>query len=238
MGLEIRFTLCFTEIADKISKGDIEQKIDINSKDEVGQLAKSFSMMLTNLSQAIYDRDQSIDSFRQVEKALLLERNNFRNILESMEDGIYIVNQQYDIQYVNPVLKKDFGIYADRKCYEYFHDRTKVCPWCKSNDVFKGKTVRWEWYSFKNQKTYDLIDTPLKNSDGSISKLEMFRDITEYKQAEEELTKYRKHLEELVKERTKELEEKNKELERFNKLFVGREFRIKELKDKIKKLEK
>ena len=35
-----------------------------------------------------------------------------------------------------------------------------------------------------------------------------------------------------------ELEEKNQELERFNQLFIGREFRIKELKEKIAKLEK
>ena len=34
------------------------------------------------------------------------------------------------------------------------------------------------------------------------------------------------------------LEEKNKELERFNKLFVGREFRIKELKERVQELEK
>jgi len=64
------------------------------------------------------------------------------------------------------------------------------------------------------------------------------RDITELKQAEEELKKHQDHLEELVKERTAELEEANKELKRFNKLFVGREFRIKELKDKVKELEK
>ena len=53
----------------------------------------------------------------------------------------------------------------------------------------------------------------------------------------EEIHKYREHLEELVEERTAELEEKNKELKRFNNLFVNREFRIKELKDKIKELE-
>jgi PAS domain S-box-containing protein len=58
------------------------------------------------------------------------------------------------------------------------------------------------------------------------------------KKAEEELEKHRNHLKKLVKKRTAELEEKNKELERFNKLFVGREFRIKELKDKVKELEK
>ena len=62
------------------------------------------------------------------------------------------------------------------------------------------------------------------------------RDISERRKTEKELSNYRKHLEKLVQERTSELEEKNEDLERFNQLFVGREFRIKELKDKIKEL--
>lgn len=126
---------------------------------------------------------------RRAEKELQLERDNFKNILGSMADGIYIVNKEYEIKYINPVTKKEFGPADGRKCYEYLHGRTEVCPWCKISDVLAGKTVRWEWHSSKNQKTYDLIDTPFRNSDGSISKLEIFRDITEQKKAEEELKK-------------------------------------------------
>ena len=44
-------------------------------------------------------------------------------------------------------------------------------------------------------------------------------------------------MEELVEKRTNELEEKSARLERMNKLFVGRELRIKELRDRIKELE-
>ncbi|MBW2607600.1 MAG: response regulator, partial [Deltaproteobacteria bacterium] len=154
--------------------------------------------LYTNLEERIRERELA-------EEALRIERDNLKNIFKAMEDGVYIVNQQYDIEYVNPVLVKDFGVYEGRKCYEYFHDRTKECPWCKIPDVFAGKTVHWEWFSSKNGKTYDLIDTPLKNPDGSISKLEIFRDITERKQAEEELRKHRDHLEELVEDRTTEL---------------------------------
>jgi len=129
---------------------------------------------------------------KQAEYALRLERNNLRSIFESIEDGIYIVNQQYDIQYVNPVLVKDFGYYEGKKCYEYFHDRDEVCPWCKNQDVLAGKTVRWEWYSFKNERTYDLIDTPMTLPDGSIGKLEIFRDITEQKKLEAQLRQAQK----------------------------------------------
>ena len=42
--------------------------------------------------------------------------------------------------------------------------------------------------------------------------------------------------EEIIKERTKEIQEKMKELEKFNKLAVGRELKMVELKEEIKKL--
>lgn len=76
------------------------------------------------------------------------------------------------------------------------------------------------------------------NSDGSFKQTYcVFQDITKRKLAEEELLKHQEHLEDLVKERTKEIKEQNADLERMNALFVGREFRIKELRDKIKLLE-
>jgi len=130
---------------------------------------------------------KNITKRKRIEEDLQIERDNLRNIFESMEDGTYIVNQGYDIQYVNQVLVKEFGPYEGIKCYRYFHDRDEVCPWCKNKDVWAGKTVRWEWYSFKNERTYDLIDTPMTLPDGSIGKLEIFHNITERKQVEEDL---------------------------------------------------
>ena len=143
---------------------------------------------------------REIKERRQSEESLRQERNSLIGILESMKDGVYIVNQQYDIDYINPSLIKHFGPYEGKKCYDYFHDGKEVCSWCKNQDVFAGKTVRWEWYSFKNQRTYDLIDTPLRNPDGSISKLEIFRDITDLKQTQKLLQMKKHDLGERVKE--------------------------------------
>ena len=76
------------------------------------------------------------------------------------------------------------------------------------------------------------------DDDGNIiSMIGTIQDITKRKMVEIELLEYREKLEVLVKERTDDLEEKNEELERLNKLFTGREYRIQELKDKIKGLE-
>ncbi len=52
-----------------------------------------------------------------------------------------------------------------------------------------------------------------------------------------EVSKHSEKLEQKVKVRTKDLETKISEIQRMNNLFVGREIRMKELKDKIKELE-
>ncbi|MBE9561991.1 MAG: response regulator, partial [Proteobacteria bacterium] len=135
---------------------------------------------------------QDITMRKQMEQALRSEHDNITNILETMEDGVYIVNKQHIIEYVNPVIQREFGSPTGKNCYEYFHVNNGPCPWCKNDEVFAGKTIRWEWFSPKNQKTYDLIGTPMKNLDGSISKLEILRDISKHKQIEEELKQAKK----------------------------------------------
>lgn len=57
--------------------------------------------------------------------------------------------------------------------------------------------------------------------------------VSDRKKAEKDLLNYREHLEEIIKERTLELEEKNKKLDRLNKVFIGRELRMVELKKEI-----
>jgi len=161
----------------KIEKGDLEYRLEEKGDYEVLSLLQGYNRMTESI----------LDSTTRLQQA----KDNLSNILNSMEDGVYIVNQEHDIKFVNFALIKDFGPFEGKKCYKYFHDLDEVCPWCKNDDVFAGKTVRWEWYSLKNQKTYDLIDTPMTLPDGSIGKLEMLRDNTERKQAEEALRKER-----------------------------------------------
>jgi len=62
-------------------------------------------------------------------------------------------------------------------------------------------------------------------------------DVAERKKAELELQQLNAELEQRVKERTAELEGKNTELARLNRVFVGRELRMVELKERIKELE-
>ncbi|MBI5560057.1 MAG: PAS domain S-box protein [Deltaproteobacteria bacterium] len=157
---------------------------------------------------------------KEARDAVRKERDKFITIFDAMEDGVYMVNQDYDIEYVNPALKREFGPVEGRKCYEYLHDRKEVCPFCPNKEVWAGRTVRWEWYSPKSGKTYGITDTPVKNPGGNVSKMEIMRDVTDSKRS------------------GKELKERLEELELFRKTTIKREIRLRELKEKVKALEK
>ncbi len=124
---------------------------------------------LLELRQRVAELEASENDLKRAERLLQVAHDRFETILEANPNGIYIVDQQHNIEYINPVIKEQFGPTDDRKCYDYFHDRTESCLWCKNDEVFAGKTVWWEWYSKRNNRYYDLFDTPIKNADGSIS---------------------------------------------------------------------
>ncbi len=130
----------------------------------------------------------------ELEERIKKERDNLNLIFESMADGVYLVSEGYKVEFMNKVLRDEFGDQVGSICYKAFHEREEPCPLCKYLKVMKGKTVRWEWHSRRMNKTYDLIETPLKNMDGTISKLTIFRDITELKRAEDALRESKERL--------------------------------------------
>ncbi|MCW3134606.1 MAG: PAS domain S-box protein [Methanophagales archaeon] len=123
----------------------------------------------------------------ELEEKIKEERDNLNQILESMDDGVYIVSKDYKVEFMNKVLIDALGYHVGDICYKAFHNRDEPCPRCKNTEVMKGKTVRWEWYSRRNNKTYDLFETPMRNINGTISKLTIFRDISDRKRMEDDL---------------------------------------------------
>lgn len=136
--------------------------------------------------------------------------------LEPIDVNTWINNvHPDDLPAANDLLNKHFNKDLDYYDVE-FRQPHKNGSWIWVNA--RGKVIEWT----DEGKPVRISGTHL--------------DITKRKQAENELAKHHKHLEDMVNERTKELNEKNKKLDDAMKVFVGREMTIRNLQDRIKAL--
>jgi PAS domain S-box-containing protein len=178
-----RGSVFFTGILRDISKRKgVEEELRKHSD----LLEKLVAERTAQLSRANEQLQQEIVERKESEEELQLERHKLKSILDGMSDGVYVIDQQYEFEYINAALEKDFGPVNGRKCYDYFYDRTEVCLGCENQKVFAGESAQWERSYPKTGKTYELCGTPIKNLHGGISALEIFHDVTKSRLAEKE----------------------------------------------------
>jgi PAS domain S-box-containing protein len=108
-------------------------------------------------------------------------------ILDAFEDGIYVMNKDLVVDYMNSAMIAEFGEGVGKKCHQLINQSDEKCPWCLSEEVFAGNTVRREVYVPLVDKTYYLTEIPFENEDGTLSKLSIYHDIGKEKKQEEML---------------------------------------------------
>jgi PAS domain S-box-containing protein len=163
---------------------------------------------------------------RQAEKALRDSEQRFRNLIESTSDWIWEVNTDGIYTYVSPKVKDLLGYEPEELIGKTPFDLMPPDEAKRTSEEFraivesKKPFERLENTNLHKDGRLVVIETngvPFFDTDGQFCGYRgIDRDITNRKQVEEELKKYRGHLEELVKQRTSELEEKTVELEQAN----------------------
>ncbi len=114
-------------------------------------------------------------------------------IFEAMADGVCIVNQDLTIEFMNSVMVENFSDGIGTKCFKTLENRNKICTNCEAARVFNGETLHQEVYNKIADKFYDIVEVPLKNDDGTLSKLSIFRDISLKKKQEAKLKASEEH---------------------------------------------
>ena len=165
-----------------------------------------------------YARD--ITDRKRAEEAVKVNHAQMLAIFDAIDEPVYVADTEtYEMLYINRATNLAWGDTQNRKCHEYLQHRDTSCPFCTNPKIlgeYFGRSYVWEFQNEINKRWYKCIDKAIPWPDGRIVRYEMAVDITERKQVEEELKKYREHLEELVRERTIKLEASNKELEAFS----------------------
>ena len=120
------------------------------------------------------------------------------SILHAMQDGVYVVNADYTVEFMNDAMIRYFGEHTGKKCHEMLIKSPVPCSWCRARQVFEDQTaVQFELTLDTIGRAFHVTDLPLTNADQTISKMSIFRDVTKSKQQERKIRSHKQDYERL-----------------------------------------
>ncbi|MBI9082377.1 MAG: response regulator [Desulfobacterales bacterium] len=191
-------------LIEKIRKGDLDTRVEVNTNDEIGDLADAFNEMTSDLKQSRSKLEEYSKSLEKLvaERTKALEdamqhvvqsEQKYRSMMDATNNEVYICSSDFIIEYINPAMSKRVGLNASSmNCYQVLYGLDRKCTWCIQDRVQQGEHGEIEIVSPKNGCTYHVSGSPIFHEDGSISAMMINRNITEQKKLEEELLNARK----------------------------------------------
>jgi len=143
--------------------------------------------------------DKQINDLRE------LGFRSISTILDSIDALVYVADMDtYELIFTNEYGRKIWGNMQGKTCYEALQaGQDGPCTFC-TNDRLLDKNGKptgvyvWEFQNTVNKRWYQCRDQAIPWVDGRIVRMEVATDITERKQAEDELKKAKKIAEEMA----------------------------------------
>lgn len=203
--------------AEQMAQGEYKVRADIKGRDEIARLSSALNRMA-----------QEIET---KQKELAAEHARIELLMNSTAEAIYGIDVEGKCTFVNPACLKLLGYDRESELLGkemhglIHHTRLNGEPYpageCKiyksyltGEEIYDATEIFWR--KDGSSVSVEYWAHPILEKGNVIGSVITFMDITQRKQAEAELQRYRDHLEELVHERTAQLEESNKELETYS----------------------
>ncbi len=200
IGENISFLHCKEEIL------ELQKTIEIllqtgEYHDERPILTKSKKIITISLSLSLLKDDfdkpiniigyaQDITDRKLAEKKIQETNYNLQRYLEAIDKigiGLFVVDEDYNTRYMNQTMIDWFGDQRGKTCYSAVAGLDDPCPYCKLHDVIhENKKVIYE-PTTPNGKSFEIVATSIKNSDGTTSKMEFIRNVTAQKEVQHRL---------------------------------------------------
>lgn len=156
-----------TKAAQKIAAGAVGQKIDVATKDEIGQLARAFNEMSSALKATIDNT--------------LTEKNKLANVLGNMADGVIMTDVEGNVILTNTAAAKLFGFKeadsSKKQLIEVVHDHEVDEILKKCLETMKEQAVQFE--SSHAKRFLRAIAVPLYSQTRLNGVLILVQDLTE-----------------------------------------------------------
>lgn len=177
----------------EIGKGNLDIAVKGTSGDEIGQLARAFNIMAADLKEDIAKREQT-------EMALHISEKKTRDITSSLGEGIYVINKQGILTFLNPEAERLLGWTENeltgRNAHDIIHrirsDGAPVsldqCPMHAVSRTGIKYASRDEVFTRKDGTTFpvSVICTPIIENNEIMATVIAFRNVTERKKIEAE----------------------------------------------------
>ena len=141
------------------------------------------SSVYDEMSPMIIRLENQNEQIRQQMKALKNQQREFTTIIDNIEEGLILINHSYKILSVNhsalKILKAEKTNYIDRNLFSLVKNDSLYNA---SKKVMEGK--RQEFYTTVDNKTYQIIVSPVTKHHKIKGALILFMDITEKRMAE------------------------------------------------------
>ena len=182
-----------TLTTNEIIKGNLDSRVKIKSKDEIGELASAFNHMSGQLKTTLNELKQDIKIRQETEEALRLSEENYRNLFLNAKVGLVRVEQQLGtVTDCNYQSVKMFS-YNSRKeflndfNFKKYYSVNNSCDTLFEEMEIGGYIINRETL-FKNRNGEDLwVLMSINMISGSNSMEIVLLDISERKKAEEAL---------------------------------------------------
>lgn len=168
----------------RVAAGDLEGTLEIDTKDEIGDLARAFDVMRKQLRETTVSRD------------VLREAQGLANsIFQGTGDAVWVIDAEGFIMQANTQMLKLIGCDADdmigKKCHELFPGDSCHTDACNLARIFaNGDTIQKE-ENRRNQYgetvPVEIVVTPLRQNNEIIGIIEAYRDIRDRRVVEEAL---------------------------------------------------
>lgn len=183
--------------AERIGKGELDYRIEVEGEDELGVLAKVFNSMAAQLRGMIDNLEQRVAERERAEAFLRESENKYRSLLESTVDWVWTCDLEARITFSNEAIQPHLGYLPEeirnRPFADFIHPDDRPGLGTLFNGSAEDRTG-WRNVTFRrihrdgSTRFFDSTAQPLLDTQGNVTGITgIDRDITERKQAQDTL---------------------------------------------------